>query len=333
VLLASLFRRRIIWIGYSTLHFSVAVCFASYLRSVRPRLVLFSKTNRFQGSTYEGFPVYRISSLKFLGLTIYALLTGSEIWSSGLSPNTTSRIDLLCFRLLYLFKRLSFYDDGLAGCVSDTYTWVYTKSLFPCAKGSITWNYPAFSSEFSDATVRLPLSMLKALSHRNLIDFPCNTLNSNEAITLFIESAAINRRLLLDHFLSNAKNYDFAFYFPHARKSSVLSQFAMERQSLERYQSVGQKISVVDDTGSLEAALIHLIDSSCFVSLYCGCTSTLLLILAFFKQQSINCKLQVIMAPSYEAVIEGKVAQSVSFYNIISDLYSSDFTFITLHET
>ena len=332
MLYASLFRRRIIWIGYSTLHFSVAVCYASYLRTVRSRILLFSKTNRFQFSTYEGFPVYKISSLKFLGLTIYALLTGSEVWSSGISPNTTSRVDMLCFRLLYSFKRLFFYDDGLAGCVSDTYTWIYTKSLFPCAKGSITWNYPAFSSEFSDAPVRLPLLMLKSLSHRNLFDLPCNSLIPNKTITLFIESAAINRNLLLDHFLSNAENYDFAFYFPHARKSSILSQFVLERQSLECHQLVGRKISFVEDAGSLEAALIDLIQSSCTVSLHCGCTSTLLLILAFFKQQSFNCNLQVIVAPNYESVIKGKLAQSVSFYNIISDMCSTDFDFIALED-
>jgi hypothetical protein len=332
MLLSSLFRPRTFWIGYSTLHFSVAACYASYRPTVRHNLILFSKTTRFQRSIYEGFPVYRISSLKFFGLTIYALLTGSEIWSSGISPNTTSRSDLLCFRFLYLFKRLFFYDDGLAGCVSDTYTWVYTKSLFPGAKGSITWNYPALSSEFSDAPVRLPLTMLKSLSHRNLFDFQCKIVRPNKKITLFIESAAINKHLLLDHYLSNAENYDYAFYFPHARKSSVLSQFVLERQSLERYQLLGRKIIVVEDTGSLEAALIQLIESSCTVSLHCGCTSTLLLILAFFKQNSINCKPQVILAPNYEAVIKAKVAQSESFYKIISDLFSSDCTFTILQE-
>jgi hypothetical protein len=84
--------------------------------------------------------------------------------------------------------------------------------------------------------------------------------------------------------------------------------------------------------GSLEAALIQLIESSCTISLHCGCTSTLLLILAFFKQNSINCKPQVILAPNYEAVIKAKVAQSESFYKIISDLFSSDFTFTILQE-
>ena len=332
MLLSSPFKFRIFWIGYSCLHFSVAVCYASCSPKARLQLILFSKSDRFQGSTYEGFSVHRISSLKFIGVTAFALLTGSEVWLSGISKSATSTTDLLCLRLLYLFKRLFFYDDGLAGCISDTYTWNYIKFLFPCAKGSITWDYPVISKEFCDAPVRLPLLMLKSLAHRNLLQLPFNNLNINSTITVFIESQAMDRHMLFDCFLSNIEKYDYAYYFPHSRKASVSSQYSLECRSLERHKLFGQKISLVEDAGSLEAALIHLIQSTRSVSLHCGCTSTLLLLLTFFKYQSMICKLQVVVAPDFSDVVIEKVAQSQSFYKLLTNVLSPSVTFVTLQK-
>lgn len=321
---------KIFWIGYSPLHFSLAACFAYFRPKARHKLVLLAKTCRFPDHEFEGFKVFRLSQLNFIGITLFTILSGSQVFSSGISPNTTSFTDYCCFRLLWLLNRLNFYDDGLAGCISGTYVWLHTRSIFPNSKGSITWDYTSHSNEFIHALYKVPLKYIKHLTHLTLVSNQETPNTFDPKIILFIESAACDHQRLFDHFMLNISNHDRAFYFPHTGKASVASTFSHEHHVLSEYNKICNVIDIPVSVGSLEATLISVIESAASVDLYCGCTSTLLLVLEFFKHQAIQCKLRVFVSPSFSNIPEAKFAQSNDFYNLLEDSYACYFSLIRL---
>jgi hypothetical protein len=323
-------KKKIFWIGYSRLHFSVAACLASFAPDAHQGLVLLAKTDRFLDPQFEGFKVFRTSSKRFILITLYAIFTRSQVWACGISPNTTTSAELYCFRLLGFLKKLYFYDDGLAGCISDTYVWRHTRSILPKSTGSITWDYTAFSKEFRHAPTKIPLKYLKALDHLKLIPATDSQDNDKPNTIVFIEAQACDQGRLFDHFLSNVSNHDRAFYFPHLGKNSVFSTYTSERLRLDEYNKSSHSIDIHGDVGSLEAALISMIESSASVDIYCGCTSTLLLVLAYFQAYPTECRLRIFVSPSSTNVMNGKASQSKGFYDYLNDVYSPSFSFIFL---
>ena len=147
---------------------------------------------------------------------------------------------------------------------------------------------------------------------------------------MFVESAACDHQRLFDHFILNISNHDRAFYFPHTGKASVASTFSHENHVLSEYNRICNVIDIPVNVGSLEAALISIVESAASVDLYCGCTSTLLLVLEFFKHQAIQCRLRVFISPSFSNIPEAKSAQSKDFYNLLEDSYACYFSLTRL---
>ena len=304
-----------IWIGYSSLQLALGVCYAHYDGNATKRLFLLRKSNRYMHTTIGNYRTYRYNWPIAIWIAFSTIFSSSLIWLPGISPTSCSKFERFAIRVLFRFNKIRFYDDGMSGFVSDTYTWYHTLRQLPTATGHVTWNQPYRSEIFKEA-IRVDVKTIKQID-------PGIQLSSNSLMNLgiFIEANAMNIRKLYSAFIESAETRDCNYYFAHTDKPSVSNQFRTQPPNSNN--TIYIKQFNAGQYKSLEALIMNLIDSASTVRIYSGCTSTILIVLLYAVASNQAKKICIIYSPDFSTLHPDKRSQSLSFYQYINTCFGN----------
>jgi hypothetical protein len=306
--------QRHFWIGYSSLQLALGLSFAQqHLESV-DKLVLLRKTNRYNSNFISNSRVYQYNPWLAIGLFSYLLFTRSTLWISGISPTSCSDIEKLALRFLHKIRRLRFYDDGIAGFVMQTYTWYHTLKILPYASGEVSWDHPIRSPIF-EKSLHVNVQSLK------LIDSGLNQdlIILSQPYHVFIEANGMSIDKLYSSFQESDAPDTAKFYFAHTDKGSVARQFLSSNAPQQPRTNYHKFYS--HQFMMLESYLLNMLDISLSLTVYSGCTSTVLILLHYSSMTDQVDKLQVYYSPDFTRLNPDKTAQTHSFYNYLKDVY------------
>ena len=308
-----------IWIGYSSLQLALGFCFAKQTLGDKSCILLFRKSKRYNSTSIGDVKVYDYIPNRAIAIFLYIILSPSLLWIPGISPTSCSWIEKLALHILYNLEKLRFYDDGMAGFVSNTYTWHHTLQELPSARGQLTWNQHHRSSLFSNASP-VNVRLIKKINP----GLDLKVLSNLKQCSLFVEANAMNISKLHSLFLDTSDPEMKKYYFAHTDKPSVARQFGSNITSQQP--NPHYDIFYSHQYMMLESFLMLLVDRCSSLTIYSGCTSTILIILLYASQSNNASKCKLIYSPDYSQLHPNKIAQCQSFYDYIA----SNFTDICL---
>jgi hypothetical protein len=303
------------WIGYSSLQLALGVCYANHDINGAKKLFLIKKSNRY---IHKSLGLYRTHEYNWQSISwiiFNSIFSSSLIWLPGISPTSCSKFEKLAIRILFSLNKIRFYDDGMAGFTSHSYTWHHTLCQLPKAAGHLTWNQSERSEIFKNA-IGVDVKAIKQIDPGIRLD--CDTQKN---IGIFIEANAMNIEKVYKAFIESAGQRDSNYYFAHTDKPSVSNQFCA--QPLKTSDHVPIKLLNASQYMSLESLIIFLVDSASKVTIYSGCTSTILIILLYIVSSNQVGKLRVVYSPDYSKLHPEKKSQSLSFYHYINTCFGS----------
>lgn len=305
---------RHIWIGYSSLQLALGYSFQQEHIKPNHNLILVRKSKRYNSHVLGTKRVFLYSPPFALFLLVYTIITRATLWVPGVSPTSCSALEKYCLRFLFFTGRLRIYDDGMAGFISDTYTWYHTLKVLPSALGQVTWNQLNRSPLFQNSTT-VSVSLLKNINSG--INY--SPFGFSNDYTVFIEANGMNIKLLYEHFTESHASSENKIYFAHTDKGSVSNQFsslAKTNFKLPKYNTYYSHQYMM-----LESYLLNLFDKARTLIVYSGCTSTILILLLYASTSDTPARLKVYYSPDYSNLTLSKVAQTRSFYKYISSNY------------
>lgn len=308
--------KRTFWIGYSSLQLSLGWCFQKQYFPSENKYVLIRKTKRYNSTHLADRRVYLYSPILAPLLFFYIILTRSTLWIPGISPTSCSAIEKIALRLLFKLRQLRFADDGLAGFVPHTYTWHHTIKSIPMAHGNITWDQQVRSTLFENSlTVSTHLLKLikSGINEKLLVD--------HEHYSIFIEANAMNIDLLYSSFVQCTPPNAHKFYFAHTDKGSVSRQFTNRTHSSLSNKKINSFSS--HQYNMLESYLMHMLDKSLSLSIFSGCTSTVLILLSYASKSNQLNKVRFYYSPDYSTLHADKVEQTKAFYQYITNYFNT----------
>lgn len=315
ILMFNCLAKKNIWIGYSSLQLALGICFSVQFLPSRGPCVITRKSNRFTFQLLGNTKVYNYNLLYSIGLFIYVLLSKSTLWIPGISPTSCSSLEKLGLRILFYQGRVRFYDDGMAGFVIDTYTWLHTLKILPSATGNVTWNQAIRSPLFADS-FQVDVSLLKTIDP----GIDCKFISVASDYSIFIEANGMNIDILYTSFINSSSAGRIKLYFAHTDKVSVAGQF---QSSMREHSLPGFYSFYSHEYHMLESLLMRILDASSTCRIYTGCTSTLLIILLYASTSNKSTNLKVYYSPDYSRLPPDKVLQSRSFYNYIETFHAA----------
>jgi hypothetical protein len=234
------------------------------------------------------------------------------LWIPGISPTSCSSVEKFALRFLFIQGRVRFYDDGMAGFVLNTFTWLHTLKIVPTATGNASWNQTIRSPLFEHST-QVDVSLMKSIDP----GIDTSLISDSSDYSIFIEANAMNIKKLYSAFINLSSPDKIKLYFAHTDKASVSRQFqsSLRDQSLDNFHTFSSH-----EYNMLESFLMRVLDSSRSCDVFTGCTSTLLIILLYASKEHIN-KLKVYYSPDYSLLPADKLPQSRSFYSYIETVY------------
>jgi hypothetical protein len=314
--------RKHYWIGYSSLQLALGLCFFRQYFSDEKSVSIIRKTNRYPYRELDGIEIKEYNPwLAFLMLA-NLFFSGSVLWIPGISPSSCSFVEKKTLKILFRLGKLRFYDDGLAGFIPNTYTWYYTSYFIPQALGDVTWNQPVRSQLFQSA-VEVDVTGLKRIEH----GLKVATYTSQSALSLFIEANAMNISKLYQKFSESISDCSPGLYFAHTDKGSVSSQF--EYLEARAGLSVGSspfQVFYSHKYKMLESFVLSLLDRYEHISIFSGCTSTVLIILLYSCLRDSQERLRIFYSPDYTGLHPEKISQAEAFYAYIEKVYPEQCT-------
>lgn len=285
--------------------------------SSEKRLFLVKKTTRFPCDRISEYKICNFTELKFLFLSVSALIYGDTIWLPGVSPTSCTIIEKFCYRFLFAFNRLKFYDDGMAGFIENTYTWFHTNKFFPLARGNATWNHVDRSFVFKDAQ-EIEVNELAKIEH----GLDPALLKKNMTYSVFIEAAATDVQGLFDSYCNSLSFCEIGMYFAHVDKQTVSRQYKQLAKTVGTASHFHLFSS--DKYLILEPYIMLILDTCKSIEVFSGCTSTLLIFILYaFKTNQLH-KIRIHVKPSYVNVSAQKRDQYINFYKYLQN-YCSNF--------
>lgn len=302
------------WVGYSSLQLALGYCYSRQALNENSRFYIVKKSKRYVSHSISDTAVHNCTFVGALWIFITIMLRHGWVWIPGISPTSCSPAEKLALRILFLCNKVRFYDDGMAGFVRDTYTWLHTLQQLPKARGHVTWNQAVASPLFKNA-YKVDVSMLMTIeSGLN------NTLIAQKCIySIFIEANAMNIDTLYTLFNEKASLPQHSFYFAHTDKKSVSQQFSEITQSNAEHSSY--RIYNSNQYDMLESYLMTMLQNCERLSVYSGCTSTILILFLYAAHSGQLNKIRYYYSPDYSQLHPDKIPQSRSFYEYICQNY------------
>lgn len=301
-------------IGYSSVQIAIGYCYAMQESNQGLALVLLRKTSRFPFQSIGNRRVHRYGFFVGILILLYVSLFPSRVWIPGISRTSCSLLERLAIRYLYWRKRVSFYDDGMAGVIPNTYTWMWTRRCIPNAHGSLTWNHELLSPLFRTAAL-VDIRLLRRVN--SCIDV--NSATASVHVNAFIEANAMNASRLEGALIHLASDKSLNLYYAHTDKPSVSRDFKGKRL----FSGLTYKLHMLShcDYRVLEPHLMETLDQCLSLAIFSGATSTILLLFAYAQQTCQHFKLRLYISPDYALVDPGKIEQSIAFYDYVRSRY------------
>lgn len=311
-----------VWVGYSSVNLALGVCWAANNTRRKHGLRLYKKTDRFSHNEIASTPVKSYDKVVYL-LLLYVILTPSILYLPGVSIRATTKLEKLFFRILSRLQKIVYYDDGLAGFIDNTYAWDCTRKVIPSATGGITWNQSNPAIIFFKAE-RVNIACLSSIQHG--VSKTCFKRGANYSIC--IESNAADGSYLCSEYLESLKGERFGFYLRHPR-ITISSKFDTIR-TVREDRSLNDTIITGDKCILIESLLISILELSSEVSIYTGCSSTVLLLILYAEKCNLLSRLKVFCAPQYNDVEPFNLPECKQFYQYLLLNYPRNVSFLKL---